>query len=82
MEILDELQLGGSTVGGQWIKHIHTAGNPGRNQLDDNQELNYRFIARAIAELDFQGFVGHEYTPTQGVDPIACLKQAFEIFNV
>ncbi len=66
----------------KWIKHIHTAGNPGRNQLDDNQELNWRFIARAIAESGYDGWVGHEYRPTPGADPVACLKQAFEIFNV
>jgi hydroxypyruvate isomerase len=66
----------------QWIKHFHTAGNPGRNQLDDNQELNYRFIARAIADLNYTGYIGHEYSPTQGADPAACLKQAFEIFDI
>jgi hydroxypyruvate isomerase len=66
----------------QWIKHIHTAGNPGRNQLDDNQELNYRFIARALAEMGYDGWIGHEYTPTKDADPIACLKQAFDIFNI
>ncbi len=66
----------------QWIKHLHTAGNPGRKQLDDDQELNWRFIARAIADLNYDGFVGHEYMPTAGADPVACLKQAFEIFNV
>jgi hydroxypyruvate isomerase len=66
----------------QWIGHIHTAGNPGRHQLDDNQELNWRFIARAIADLNYTGFVGHEYFVSEGADPIACLKQAFEIFNI
>jgi hydroxypyruvate isomerase len=66
----------------KWINHFHTAGNPGRNELDDNQELNYRFIAHAIAALNFEGFVGHEYRPTTGADATNCLKQAFEIFNV
>jgi hydroxypyruvate isomerase len=66
----------------QWINHFHTAGNPGRNQLDDNQELNYRFIARAIADLNYSGFIGHEYRPTQGADPVECLKQAFDVFNL
>ena len=66
----------------QWINHIHTAGEPGRNQLDDNQELNYHFIARAIADLNFQKFVAHEYSPTKDADPAACLKQAFGIFNI
>jgi hydroxypyruvate isomerase len=35
-----------------------------------------------IAELNYTGYVGHEYNPTQGADPTACLKQAFEIFDV
>jgi hydroxypyruvate isomerase len=66
----------------QWIKHIHTAGNPGRHQLDDNQELNYRFIARAIAELNYSGYIAHEYTPWEGSDAIAGLRQSFEVFDV
>ena len=66
----------------KWIKHFHTAGVPGRYQLDDDQELNYRYIAKVIAELNYTGYVGHEYNPTQGADPTACLKQAFEIFDV
>jgi hydroxypyruvate isomerase len=66
----------------QWIKHFHTAGNPGRHQLDDNQELNYRFIARAIAELKYDGWVGHEYFPREGSNAIAGLKQAFEVFDI
>jgi hydroxypyruvate isomerase len=66
----------------RWIGHIHTAGNPGRHDLDDEQELNYRFIARAIAEAGFTGYVGHEYSPAQGHDPIAALEQALQIFDV
>lgn len=66
----------------KWIKHFHTAGVPGRYQLDDDQELNYRYIAKVIAGLGFDGFIGHEYNPSAGADPTACLKQAFEIFNI
>jgi hydroxypyruvate isomerase len=66
----------------KYMKHFHTAGNPGRNELSDDQELNYRYIAKVIAELNYTGYVGHEYNPTQGADPTACLKQAFEIFDV
>ena len=47
----------------KWIGHIHTAGNPGRNDLDDNQELNYTGICRAIAATDYDGYVGHEFRP-------------------
>jgi hydroxypyruvate isomerase len=66
----------------QWIGHFHTGGNPGRNEIDDTQELNYRFIARAIADTGFTGYCGHEYGPAQGRDPLAGLRQAVEIFTV
>ena len=66
----------------QWIGHFHTGGNPGRHEIDDTQELNYRFIAKAIADLNFTGYVGHEYSPTQGRDAVASLTQAIEIFTV
>jgi hydroxypyruvate isomerase len=66
----------------QWIGHFHTGGNPGRHDIDDSQELNYRFIMQAIAELGFTGFVSHEYSPTQGHDPIETLNKAIEICDV
>ena len=66
----------------QWIGHFHTAGNPGRHQMDDTQEVNYRPIAMAIADLGFQGYVAHEYSPSRGADPVKCLEQAAEIFDV
>src|SRR5678816_2557388 len=66
----------------QWIAHFHTGGNPGRHDIDDTQELNYRFIMQAIADLGFTGFVSHEYSPTQGHDPIATLNKAMEICDV
>jgi hydroxypyruvate isomerase len=49
----------------QYIGHLHTAGNPGRHQFDDTQELNYKGICRAIADLGYQGYLAHEYTPTK-----------------
>lgn len=65
----------------QWIAHFHTAGVPGRHEMDnETQELNYRVVAKAIADLGFQGFVAHEYTPRR--DPVASLKEAREIFTV
>jgi hydroxypyruvate isomerase len=66
----------------QWIGHFHTGGNPGRHDIDDSQELNYRFIAEAIAELNYTGFIGHEYSPAQGHDPIATLDKAMAICDV
>ncbi len=58
----------------QYFGHYHTAGNPGRNELDDNQELLYPPIARAIAETGFDGYFAHEFIPKR--DPIAGLTDA------
>jgi len=66
----------------QWIGHFHTGGNPGRHEIDDTNELNYRFIMQAIADLGFTGFVSHEYSPSPGHDPIATLEKAIEICDV
>src|ERR1017187_9787909 len=66
----------------QWIGHFHTGGNPGRHEIDETQELNYHFIAQAIADLNFTGYVGHEYSPAQGRDPVASLTQAMKIMEV
>jgi hydroxypyruvate isomerase len=66
----------------QWIGHFHTGGNPGRHEIDDTQELNYRFVAQAIADLGYTGYLAHEYSPAQGHDPIASLRQAMSICEV
>jgi hydroxypyruvate isomerase len=66
----------------QWIGHFHTGGNPGRHEIDDTNELNYRFVMQAIADLGYTGFVSHEYSPSQGHDPIATLEKAIEICDV
>ena len=64
----------------KWIKHYHTGGCPGRHELDDTQELNYRGICRAIADTDFDGYVGHEFVPAG--DPIDAIKDAFHTCNL
>ncbi len=66
----------------QWIGHFHTGGNPGRHDIDESQELNYHFIAEAIADLNFTGFIAHEYSPAQGHDPIQTLAKAMDICDV
>jgi hydroxypyruvate isomerase len=66
----------------QWIGHFHTGGNPGRHEIDDTQELNYHFVMKAIADLGFTGFVSHEYSPSQGNDPLKELAKAMEICTV
>ena len=62
------------------IGHFHTAGNPGRQDLNDNQELNYRGICHAIAATDYVGHVGHEFAPAG--DIVTALRHAFDICNV
>ncbi|MGH9721066.1 MAG: hydroxypyruvate isomerase family protein [Bryobacteraceae bacterium] len=64
----------------QWIAHFHTAGNPGRHEMDDTQEMNYRGIARAIADLNFQGYVAHEYSPAR--DALKSLEETLAMFDV
>lgn len=63
-----------------FLAHFHTAGNPGRHEMDDTQEMHYKGIAKAIADLGFQGFVAHEYTPLG--DPMASLEQTLALFEV
>jgi hydroxypyruvate isomerase len=64
----------------QWIGHFHTAGNPGRHEIDESQELNYRPIAKAIVDSGFTGYLAHEYSPVN--DPIRSLAQAIQICDV
>jgi hydroxypyruvate isomerase len=66
----------------QYIGHFHTGGNPGRNDIDDTQELNYGYIMRTIAELGFKGYVTHEYSPAKGHDPVKVLESAISICDV
>jgi len=62
------------------IGHIHTAGNPGRAELDDNQEIHYPPIMRKLLEIGYTGYVGHEFIPTR--DPLAGLRQAVLVCDV
>jgi hydroxypyruvate isomerase len=66
----------------QYICHIHVAGVPTRQEIDDTQELNHRFIANAIAESGYDGFVAHEWRPGPGRDAVKSLEQCFAIMNV
>lgn len=58
----------------QYIGHYHTAGVPGRHELDRQQELHWPAIARAIAETGFRGYLAHEFIPTR--DPMTSLREA------
>ena len=59
------------------IAHYHTAGNPGRNDLDADQEINYPAVIRAVAATGHAGYIGHEFSPKG--EPLAALRAAFEL---
>jgi len=64
----------------QYIAHFHVAGVPGRHEIDDSQEVQWRAVAKAIADLNFPGYIAHEFVPTR--DPLASLKQAVDLLTV
>jgi hydroxypyruvate isomerase len=59
------------------IGHYHTAGNPGRNDLDDTQEINYPAVLRAIAATGYAGYLAHEFVPKG--DPVLALQATFAL---
>jgi len=63
-----------------WIAHFHTAGVPGRHEIDGRQELNYPAICRAIGEAGYTGFLAQEFVPTD--EPLRALEEAFRICDV
>jgi hydroxypyruvate isomerase len=63
-----------------FIGHYHTGGNPGRNEIDDTQELNYPAIVRAILDTGYKGFLGQEFIPKR--DKLESLAQGFRICDV
>jgi hydroxypyruvate isomerase len=62
------------------IAHFHTGGVPGRREIDDGQELNYRTICTAIADAGFTGYLAHEFVPAR--DPLTSLREAVRICDV
>ncbi|WP_229258862.1 TIM barrel protein [Duganella flavida] len=66
----------------QWIGHFHTGGVPGRHEIDETQELNYRHVANVLADLDYRGFISHEWTPSAGQDKLAMLRKSIAIIDV
>ena len=63
-----------------YIGHYHTAGVPGRNEIDETQEINYRAIFKTIAETGYTGYVAHEFIPTR--DPMQSLREAVALCDV
>lgn len=64
-----------------YISHYHTGGVPGRNEIDESQELYYPAIMRAILETGYTGYVGQEFIPKRP-DKLASLKQGVEICDI
>jgi hydroxypyruvate isomerase len=64
-----------------WIGHYHTAGNPGRCEIDENQEIQYSPILKAILDTGYEGFVAQEFIPTWQ-DPIASLRHAAKVCDI
>jgi len=62
----------------QCIGHFHTGGVPGRHEINETQELNYRAVATAIADLKFDGYLAHEFGPTRS-DPFASFTEAGDL---
>jgi hydroxypyruvate isomerase len=65
---------------GKYFGHYHTGGNPGRNEIDATQEINYPAVMRAIVASGYKGFVGQEFVPRR--DPLTSLREAIEICDV
>ena len=66
----------------QYIGHYHTGGNPGRNEIDETQELYYPAIMQAIVKTGYKGYVAHEFIPKKENDPIESLAYAVRICDV
>jgi hydroxypyruvate isomerase len=64
----------------KYIGHFHTGGVPGRHELDDTQELQWRTVAKAIADLNFEGYFAHEFVPKN--DPLTSLRNAVQLCTV
>jgi hydroxypyruvate isomerase len=64
----------------QYIAHYHTGGVPGRHELDDTQEVNWRAVAKAIVDTGYTGYMAHEFVPTR--DPLTSLREAVALCDV
>ncbi len=80
MQIMDGDIIRTLTDNAAFIGHYHTGGNPGRNEIDDTQELNYPAIMKAIVATGFTGFVAQEFIPKN--DPVTSLEAAIRLCSV
>lgn len=80
MQIMEGDVVATIRANAQHIAHYHTGGVPGRAEIDDSQELNYRRVMQAIVDTGYTGFVAQEFVPKR--EPLVSLKQAYDICNV
>jgi hydroxypyruvate isomerase len=80
MQIMEGNLIATITENITWIGHFHTAGVPGRHEIDSTQEINYRAVSQAIAGTAYDLYVGHEYHPTREL--FSTLEEAFTICDV
>ena len=64
----------------EWLGHFHTGGVPGRDELDNTQEVNWVGVMRAVAATGYTGYVAHEFLPVR--DPLRSLQEAVELCDV
>jgi hydroxypyruvate isomerase len=64
----------------EWLGHFHTGGVPGRNELDETQEVQWDGVMRGIASTSYKGYVAHEFLPTR--DPMTSLRAAVKLCDV
>jgi hydroxypyruvate isomerase len=81
MQIMEGNIIETITKYSKYIGHIHTGGVPGRNEIDDTQELYYPAIMAALVKTGYKGFVGQEFVPSQK-DKLASLKKCIRICDV
>ena len=81
MQIMEGNIIETMTKNIQYIGHIHTGGNPGRNEIDETQELYYPAIMKALVGTGYKGYVGQEFVP-KAPDPIASLRKCIKICDV
>lgn len=80
MQIMEGNVIGTIRAYHQHFAHYHTAGVPGRHEIDETQELYYPAIVRAILATGYDGYLGQEFIPRG--EPVAAFKQAFELCNL
>jgi hydroxypyruvate isomerase len=82
MQIMEGDLIRTIRAGRDHFAHYHTGGVPGRHELDATQEIQWASVATAIVDTGFQGFVAHEFTPSQGRDPLTSLREAVLLCDV